>query len=549
MNDIIFEKGEFNIEGIDSISNELHLDYPALYILSGRKAKPKAYIGETINCKKRLKQHLKDKKESISHFTLVGHEHFNKSATYNLETKLINYFIGDEQYELLNTSQTVMEETHNYYHKEVYNEELFPELWEQLLEMKIVKHTMDQIENKDVFKLSPFKELSMDQLEVKRAIIDYCENIYSANDRPKQKQVFVISGEAGTGKSVVLSSTLNSLIGISNRKESSLHKKEFTLLVNHSEMLKAYESIAENLKHLKKNNFKKPTTFINDLNKHNNTTDIVLIDEGHLLLTEADSYNNFNQQNQLDEIIKLADVVIVVFDFNQHLKNKTKWTEVLLEKVIKNNKAKRTDLKLETQFRMSASDEVFDWVKAFRNKDILPLPKDKNYPIKICASLKEMHYKISELNKEFGLCRLVSTFDYIHKKDGNEYKVEIDGYGLPWNNDYKNKTWAEEDTIDEVGSIYTIQGFDLNYVGVNLGPSVSFDKINRKIVIKPEFYKDTGAFQGTGQLDNSEEVKEQMILNSINVLLTRGIKGLYIHAEDKDLKEYLLQLQENNNER
>ncbi|MDI5787683.1 DUF2075 domain-containing protein [Bacillus licheniformis] len=31
-------------------------------------------------------------------------------------------------------------------------------------------------------------------------------------------------------------------------------------------------------------------------------------------------------------------------------------------------------------------------------------------------------------------------------------------------------------SIKEVGSIYTVQGFDLNYVGVVLGPSVSYDE-------------------------------------------------------------------------
>ncbi len=40
---------------------------------------------------------------------------------------------------------------------------------------------------------------------------------------------------------------------------------------------------------------------------------------------------------------------------------------------------------------------------------------------------------------------------------------------------YSEQSWAEKDyTIDEIGSTYTVQGFDLNYVGVELGPSVKY---------------------------------------------------------------------------
>ena len=37
----------------------------------------------------------------------------------------------------------------------------------------------------------------------------------------------------------------------------------------------------------------------------------------------------------------------------------------------------------------------------------------------------------------------------------------------------RDKAWAEQGhTLGECGSIYTIQGFDLNYAGVIIGPSI-----------------------------------------------------------------------------
>ena len=49
--------------------------------------------------------------------TLITHEKFNQSATYNIETKLINYFLADERYNLQNKSQTANSVTHNYFGK------------------------------------------------------------------------------------------------------------------------------------------------------------------------------------------------------------------------------------------------------------------------------------------------------------------------------------------------------------------------------------------------------------------------------------------------
>ncbi|WP_375180470.1 DNA/RNA helicase domain-containing protein [Enterococcus rotai] len=44
-------------------------------------------------------------------------------------------------------------------------------------------------------------------------------------------------------------------------------------------------------------------------------------------------------------------------------------------------------------------------------------------------------------------------------------------------------------------------------------------------------------------IENIDKVKEQIILNSINVLLKRGINGLYIYASDDKLREKLMTIQ------
>ena len=133
------------------------------------------------------------------------------------------------------------------------------------------------------------------------------------------------------------------------------------------------------------------------------------------------------------------------------------------------------------------------------------------------------------------------------KKDGADYFVNEDGINLPWNRTYPHTTWAEQpETIREVGSIYTIQGFDLNYVGVVLGPSIQYDETTQQLKLDPTSYKDTGAFVSHQDLSRSENerAKEEIILNSLNVLLKRGVKGLYLYATNPQLRARLLQLKE-----
>ncbi|MED4532031.1 DUF2075 domain-containing protein [Metabacillus fastidiosus] len=541
MEELVFEKKQFNNSNLDHIKSVYLNDYPIVYILYNEK-RPTAYIGQTVHATRRMKDHLKDQKRSIyEHTILIGHKEFNQSATYNIETNLINYFIADNRYKLQNVSQTVKKQIHNYYQKEYYNEQVFNKVWEKLRQEKLAFDTIENLKNKDIFKLSPYKELSEQQLEIKNKIIDFCkENI----DKPGH-HVYLIEGDAGTGKSVLLSSLFNTIQDYASDKSSKLADTNNYLLVNHSEMIKTYQSIAFSLPNLKKKNFLKPTPFINQMDKNSSTADIVLVDEAHLLLSKEDAYNNFHYDNQLEEIIKRSKISVIIFDPRQVLKIKSYWNKDLLEHITQ--KYESETFHLTDQFRINAGPEVPKWIDNFVSKKLLPVPKieNENYEIKIFQDSQEFKEAVIDKNEKYGLSRIVSTFDYLHKKDGAEYYVDEDGLNMPWNITKNNVTWAEEPhTIKEVGSIYTVQGFDLNYVGVILGPSIGYDEENDQLLIDTSKYKDTEAFRSRKDLipEENEKVKEEIILNSINILMKRGVHGLYIFATDAKLRKKLLAL-------
>ena len=100
-------------------------------------------------------------------------------------------------------------------------------------------------------------------------------------------------------------------------------------------------------------------------------------------------------------------------------------------------------------------------------------------------------------------------------------------------------SWIEQSqTINEIGSTFTVQGFDLNYVGVIIGPSVKYR--NGKVIYDISESKNKGAVQNR-KLANGEKVNygERLLRNELNVLLTRGVNGLYIYAVDEKLREAL----------
>lgn len=121
----------------------------------------------------------------------------------------------------------------------------------------------------------------------------------------------------------------------------------------------------------------------------------------------------------------------------------------------------------------------------------------------------------------------------------------------PWNYELKQElsrkekrsinglAWAEQpQTINEAGSTFTIQGFDLNYAGVILGPSVKYR--NGKVIFDPEASQNKKAIQNRTLSDGTKKkFGKALIRHEVRVLMTRGVNGMYIYACDPELQAAL----------
>jgi DUF2075 family protein len=197
---------------------------------------------------------------------------------------------------------------------------------------------------------------------------------------------------------------------------------------------------------------------------------------------------------------------------------------------------------LHSQLRVSAGQDYVEFVQRLLTDDPMPNPGFDEYDLRFFESFAEMREAVLEKNEEFGLSRILAGYAWrwVSKKDPAMPDIEIDGLKLFWNQ--TDKDWINSKNSElEVGSIHTIQGYDLNYAGVVVGNDIGFDPVSKRIVFHRDNY-----FDSKGTLNNlvqgiiySDDDILQYIVNIYRVLLTRGIKGTYIYVHDPELRQIL----------
>lgn len=401
--------------------------------------------------------------------------------------------------------------------------------------------------NAAVDKLSPLLPLTDAQRQLVNQIEAFCQRqVQRSIDQPAA--VFMVEGDAGTGKSVVLSHLFTEIQQAARQDQRSpLFGSHNYFVVNHPEILKVYKEIAGGQKGMYKKDFERPTSLINRLDKKQATIDIVIVDEAHLLLSKPDHYNNFYHQNQLTELMRLARVVVVVFDSHQVLRMKSFWDADRLHHMIAD--VPHQWVKLHHQFRMTASDGLIEWFDHFTDDyKVGELPEDarQNYDFRIFDDAEKMRQAIVARNHEMGLSRILSTSGYPSTLDGGKHYIREGRFKMPWDQyNYTSTPWAElPQTIDEVGSIYTCQGFDLNYAGIIIGPPIYLKpKTSNQLGVDLSKYTDVEAFKHRDDITDPQEftrLKKRMVMNSLNVLFKRGVHGTYLYAHDPALRALLV---------
>lgn len=510
----------FNKEDFNQIKDyKFGRNWPVVYILENKK---EIYIGQTVNAYYRSKQHFDNPERSkLDEIHIITDEEFNVSATLDIESWLIQYIVADGLFVIQNSNGGL--KNHNYYDKVKYKSK-FEIAWENLREMGLTKNSLEDLKNSDLFKYSPYKSLTEDQLFVAKQIFkDIKKNEFNT---------FIVSGKPGTGKTILATYLFKFL-----KEQDETKNMKIGLVVPMSSLRATISKVFSKIKGLKSNMVIGPNDVVKD------EYDLLIVDESHRLqrrkgIMGYGAFDNVNKRlgldkngTQLDWIMRSSKHQIFFYDENQSVKP----ADIRSEDFKKLNTKK---YELNSQMRVEAGEEYIKFIEDIFDLRITKNINFPNYDFKIFSNIEEMVNEIKIKDEKHKLARVVAGYAWPwhtnpKKKKTQNYDIEIDDFKLVWNSTAQD--WVNSpNAINEVGCIHTVQGYDLNYVGVIIGPELSFDYLNNKFKVDREKYFD---INGRNGVTDPNEL-ERYIINIYKTLLTRGIKGTYIYVVDKNLREY-----------
>jgi len=215
----------------------------------------------------------------------------------------------------------------------------------------------------------------------------------------KNKNVLIVEGGPGTGKSVVAINLLVELTG--NEMLSMYISKNSAPRAVYEKMLTGTmkKSIISNL-------FKGSGSFID---VQSNTFDSLIIDEAQRLNEKSGLYSNLGE-NQVKELINASKFTIFFIDENQKIHLKDVGSKEEIEKWASHLGANIHYNQLSSQFRCGGSDGYLAWldnilqIRETANETI----EDLEYDFRIYDNPNEMRDEIEKLNQINNKARLVA---------------------------------------------------------------------------------------------------------------------------------------------
>ena len=560
-----------------------HANWPVVYVLDdgtgarvGPSQDPSVYVGETGNAVVRLKQHLSSPvRGRLAQARVVLDARFNKSVCLDLESFLIRMFAGDGSYEVLNRNDGIVDR--DYYDRLNYRT-TFEEIFEALRRDGLFSKTIPEIENSDLFKLSPFKALTDEQTQAVLAIVEGLLSDLEAG----QPRTTVIQGDPGTGKTIVAIYLLKLLVDIAKSDADAAHDEDtvftdffqpgypellaglrFGLVIPQQSLRQSVKRVFAKTPGLHAGMILTPYQVAEDPEDY----DLLVVDETHRLNQRANQASG--PMNK-----KFKDITVDLFGWDDLSKTQIDWIKKksrhqiflldsaqsvrpadlpprILEDLVLEAKASESYLTLLSQLRVRGGADYVAYVRSLLDPSV-PVHESgiqrqdgfPNYDLQLFDDLDRMRQAIAAQDKTHGLSRLVAGYawEWKSKRDPAAFDIEIDDVQLRWNSTATD--WiASKGSEEEVGSIHTVQGYDLNYAGVIIGPDLRFDTSEHRLTFDRTSYADKKGMENNPTLGKvySDDDLLRWVTNIYTVLLTRGIRGTYVYVCDPGLRAYLAQ--------
>jgi|APSaa5957512535_1039671.scaffolds.fasta_scaffold11606_7 uncharacterized protein len=352
----------------------------------------------------------------------------------------------------------------------------------------------------------------------------------------RKKVVIIIKGGPGTGKSVIAINLMADLLLTGYNAHYATGSRAFT------------ETLRKSIGARGAPQFK---YFNNYVDADYNELDVLIADEAHRIRKTSNTrFQKVSDKLQIEELINVAKVPVFLLDDDQVVRPNEIGSTALIKEYSENENCTVLEYELEAQFRCAGSSGFVNWINntlGIRRTANVLYDKGDNFDFKIFSSPFELEEAIISKVNDGNTSRMTAGFCWNWEKKLNEdgtlkNDVIVGDYKRPWNarpeathlasGIPKASVWAyDPNGINQIGCIYTAQGFEFDYVGVIFGLDLRYDLDSQQWVGFKE-----NSFDHV--VKRSGEQFVDLVKNTYRVLLSRGMKGCYVHFMDKNTERF-----------
>jgi hypothetical protein len=276
-----------------------------------------------------------------------------------------------------------------------------------------------------------------------------------------------------------------------------------------------------------------------------NSIDILVCDEAHRIRKNSNSrYTPRIERSdlpQIDELLRVAKLNIFFIDENQIVRPEEIGSiELILEAADRFQIAGGdiAEFELKTQFRCSGSDAYLQWLeKVLGMTESEGVSFDARMEFRVFSTPSEMMVEIRRRNAEKkNSARIAAGFCWPWSAPNSDgtlvHDVRIGDFAMPWEKKDAFWKWATDDSgMEQVGTVYTAQGFEFDYIGVIFGNDLVYDPLRNVWISRPENSHDS-------QVKRKNANLTRHLKNVYRVLMSRAHRGVYVYFMDQTTERH-----------
>lgn len=355
------------------------------------------------------------------------------------------------------------------------------------------------------------------------------------------RQVLIVQGGPGTGKSVV---AINLLVELTRRELLAQYISR-----NAAPRAVYAAKLAGTLRKNRIHNLFRGSGAFMDVEAR--FFDALIVDEAHRLNEKSGLYGN-QGENQIKELVGASKFSVFFLDEDQRVTLKDVGSAGQIRSWAKHHDAVVHTLNLASQFRCGGSTAFLAFLD-----DALQVRQTANptisadeFDFRVFADPGDLHQCIREKNRHKATARMVAGYcwDWRSKKDpaADDIVLADHGYAAQWNLERDGSLWIiAPESVEQVGCIHTCQGLEVDYIGVIIGPDFVI-RDGRAVTDATQRSRMDASVRGIRRWLKDEPAKAQaaadrIIKNTYRTLMTRGQKGCYVYCTDAETAEYFRQ--------